>query len=425
MRPDSRLSEWRTRRGTRGFVTTLEDSTGSVGASIEPSRKLSVQPRPVSSCAASATIAAVIGIAMTSLRNGSRHSRWSISASTSSPSRKRITTSATVARTATKPEPASNSSTFRPPSPSTKPASTKSAVSERNERWARPDSSAPPMSTAPKTSSGHVERGPCGQRSSSRGRVPDRVRLTVLGKSPSWQDADGACSGYLVEEAGVRLLLDCGSGVFAKLRAAVDYHDVDVVVITHLHADHFLDLVPYAYALTYGPRRRADAAGAARAAGRARVLAPRRRRLGERRPDRGRVRRARVRPGRDAARGPAHDPLPARARTSCPPTPSSSSPPPAAGSRSAPTTGRRPSCAAFARGTDLLVLEATLLEPEQGLRGHITAAEAGEHAAAAGARRLVISHISDELDLEAARLAAERTFGGPVELARAGARYTI
>ena len=37
----------------------------------------------------------------------------------------------------------------------------------------------------------------------------------------------------------------------------------------------------------------------------------------------------------------------------------------------------------------------------------------------------MISHISDELDLEAARLAAERTFGGPVELAHAGARYTI
>ena len=74
-----------------------------------------------------------------------------------------------------------------------------------------------------------VEGRACGQRASSPGRVPDRVRLTVLGKSPSWQDADGACSGYLVEEAGVRLLLDCGSGVFAKLRAAVDYHAVDAV----------------------------------------------------------------------------------------------------------------------------------------------------------------------------------------------------
>ena len=87
--------------------------------------------------------------------------------------------------------------------------------------------------------------------------------------------------------------------------------------------------------------------------------------------------------------------------------------------------GPSPELCEFARGTDLLLLEATLLVPEQGLRGHITAAEAGEHAAAAGAERLVITHISDELDLEAARRDAERTFGRPVELARAGAEYTI
>ena len=40
------------------------------------------------------------------------------------------------------------------------------------------------------------------------------MRITVLGKSPSWQDADGACSGYLVEEGDDALLLDCGNGVF-------------------------------------------------------------------------------------------------------------------------------------------------------------------------------------------------------------------
>src|SRR4051812_44499073 len=81
------------------------------------------------------------------------------------------------------------------------------------------------------------------------------VDVTVLGKSPSWQDADGACSGYLVEDEGVRLLLDCGNGVFAKLRGRRDYDAVDAVLISHLHADHFLDLVPYSYALTYGPRQ--------------------------------------------------------------------------------------------------------------------------------------------------------------------------
>ena len=53
---------------------------------------------------------------------------------------------------------------------------------------------------------------------------------------------------------GRRLLLDCGSGVFGKLRSVVDYADVDAVVISHLHADHILDLVPYASGLTYAPR---------------------------------------------------------------------------------------------------------------------------------------------------------------------------
>ena len=46
--PDSRLSEWRTTRGTRGLVTTDDESTGSVGESSAPSRKDSVQPRSVS-----------------------------------------------------------------------------------------------------------------------------------------------------------------------------------------------------------------------------------------------------------------------------------------------------------------------------------------------------------------------------------------
>ena len=81
------------------------------------------------------------------------------------------------------------------------------------------------------------------------------MRITVLGKSPSWQDVDGACSGYLVEEDDACVLLDCGNGVFSKLRRFRDYVDVDAVAISHLHADHFLDLVPYSYALTLAPRQ--------------------------------------------------------------------------------------------------------------------------------------------------------------------------
>src|SRR3954452_5047708 len=81
------------------------------------------------------------------------------------------------------------------------------------------------------------------------------MRLTVLGKSPSWQDADGACSGYLIEDDGVSVLLDCGNGEVSKLRRYRDYTKIDAVVLAHLHADHFVDIVPFSYPLPYAPQR--------------------------------------------------------------------------------------------------------------------------------------------------------------------------
>ena len=88
---------------------------------------------------------------------------------------------------------------------------------------------------------------------SPRGYGTLALRITVLGKSPSWQDAGGACSGYLIETDETKVLLDCGNGVFGKLRERIDYTELDGVIISHLHADHFLDLVPYSYALIYAP----------------------------------------------------------------------------------------------------------------------------------------------------------------------------
>src|SRR5918997_2342420 len=81
------------------------------------------------------------------------------------------------------------------------------------------------------------------------------MRLTVLGKSPSWQDAGGACSGYLLEDGDTAVLIDCGNGVFGKMRQHRDYTEIAAVVLSHFHADHFLDLIPFAYALSYAPRQ--------------------------------------------------------------------------------------------------------------------------------------------------------------------------
>jgi ribonuclease BN (tRNA processing enzyme) len=80
----------------------------------------------------------------------------------------------------------------------------------------------------------------------------------------------------------------------------------------------------------------------------------------------------------------------------------------------------------FARDTDLLLIEATLPRPERtGERGHLTPAEAGEHGRRAGAKRLVITHFSDELDPEWARAQSAEAFGADVELAAEGAVYSL
>jgi len=252
------------------------------------------------------------------------------------------------------------------------------------------------------------------------------MRITVLGKSPAWQDADGACSGYLVEGGGRCLLLDCGNGVFAKLRAAREFTDVCAVVISHLHADHFVDLIPYAYALTYS--RQAQAAQA-----RPVLYAP----PGARETFR------RVTGAWDAEElieraFELHEYDPAVELTldglrvrfhEVPHFLTTYAVQMREGERSF-TYGAdcRPNdeIVSFARGTDLLMLEATLEAPEeQSERGHLTPAEAGAHAQRAGARRLVLTHLSADHDQTWVRDEAQRAFGAPVEVAREGAVYEL
>jgi ribonuclease BN (tRNA processing enzyme) len=265
------------------------------------------------------------------------------------------------------------------------------------------------------------------------------VRVTVLGKSPSWQDADGACSGYLIEEGSTCLLLDCGNGVFSKLRRFVDYVDVDAVVLSHLHADHFLDLVPFSYALTYAPRQQpvpVDRWPGTDSAARPALHAPAgardlfRRVVGAwgnedlienafdlREYD----------PSEHLEVGPLRirfQPVPHFTATNAVEIASSLE----GGGRLTFGADHAPAdeLKAFAQGTDLLLIEATLPRPErEGPRGHLTPAEAGEHAKAAGARRVVLTHFSDELGAEWARSEAEGTFGAAVETAREGAVYEL
>jgi len=260
----------------------------------------------------------------------------------------------------------------------------------------------------------------------------------VLGKSPSWCDAGGACSGYLVQEGDFTLLLDCGNGVFSKLRCVCDYVDVDAVLISHLHADHFLDLLPFSYGLTYAPRQQPVAV-----AGWAGTDHP-------------------ARPDLYAPNGAADvfrqitstfgvDDLVERAFnlhqygspdqleigpfsvrlqevphfTTTYATDFSST---NGDGRFTYGADCRPGdeLIEIARDTNLLFVEATLSRPERdGDRGHMTPAEAGDHARRAGAKRVVLTHISDELDADWARDEGSEAFGAPVEVAREGATYDV
>ncbi len=263
------------------------------------------------------------------------------------------------------------------------------------------------------------------------------MRVTVLGKSPAWQDAGGACSGYLVEDGETKLLTDCGNGVFAKLRRVREYTTVSAVVVSHMHADHFFDLFPYAFALLYAPRQ--QPVPVARWSG-----------VSERpRPD------LHLPPGGlevvdRVAELLGVPQLIERAFNVSTYDPDSTltigslelqfQPVPhyvptwairftgADGNRFVFGADHRPNdeVVEFAKDADLLIMEATLPRPERdGDRGHMTPEETGEHAARAGASRLVLTHISDELDQLWAKTEAERTFGGPVAVAAEGSVYVV
>ena len=78
------------------------------------------------------------------------------------------------------------------------------------------------------------------------------MRVTVVGCSPAWPNPGGAQSGYLVEHERGRLLLDCGPGVLPRLLEQERWPSIDAIVISHLHLDHWGDLVPWALGVRFG-----------------------------------------------------------------------------------------------------------------------------------------------------------------------------
>lgn len=78
------------------------------------------------------------------------------------------------------------------------------------------------------------------------------LSITVLGCSGSYAGPGGACSGFLVSGGGVSIVLDMGPGSLANLQRHIGVDDIDAVVLSHSHPDHWTDLAGLRTARKYG-----------------------------------------------------------------------------------------------------------------------------------------------------------------------------
>lgn len=241
------------------------------------------------------------------------------------------------------------------------------------------------------------------------------VTLTVLGSAGTHPSATRLCAGYLVSCEDYHVLLDCGNGVSHRLQQQIGLRDLDAVVVSHLHQDHCADLIPLSYALRFHPDEGPPVPVYAPEGTRA-MLA---RLLPEESLERlgGSLDLRTAAAGDHLELGPftldlhrAHHPI------------ATVAPRVTAAGKVLAYSGDSAPCdelVACARDADLFVCDATWVERQRPLPGgiHATAGEAGEVAKAAGAARLLLTHISPWVDVEESVAEAVQRYDGPVAAA--------
>jgi ribonuclease BN (tRNA processing enzyme) len=81
------------------------------------------------------------------------------------------------------------------------------------------------------------------------------MRLDIVGAGPAYTDRAGATgAAYLLRAGSTAVLLDLGQGSFPRLAGLLDPGDLDAVLVSHLHPDHFIDLVSLRHFLRWGPK---------------------------------------------------------------------------------------------------------------------------------------------------------------------------
>jgi ribonuclease BN (tRNA processing enzyme) len=240
------------------------------------------------------------------------------------------------------------------------------------------------------------------------------MRLTVLGGCGAWPEAGQACSGFLVEHDGFRLVVDLGYATVPRLFAWTAADRIDAVFISHGHPDHCADLSPLLRARALRDDPPAPLPVYALSGALDAVLAL-------------------DRPGlldgayvlREFAAGDGFDIGPFRAETRLLPhwVPNAGVRLAAGGLVLAYTgdTGPSPEVTELARRADLLLAEATYVDQvPKDSRLYLTSAHhAGRQAADAGARHLLLTHLWPGTDPAAARAAAGDEYDGRIGIATA------
>lgn len=243
--------------------------------------------------------------------------------------------------------------------------------------------------------------------------------LTVVGCSGSFPSPDSPASCYLAEADGYRLLLDLGSGALGGLQAHAALHEIDAICISHLHGDHYLDMSGYQVARIYhpdGPLPPIPVYGPAGTAARLDQVVGR---------DNGVAMASTfefvtLRPG-TLGIGPFT--VTAEHMNHSVETFGFRLEHAGRAITYSADTGPSESLVSLARDADVLLCEATFAEqPPPPDYPHLTARQAGQHAARAGAGRLVLIHLMPWNDRDAALAEAASSYRGTLDMGRPGLR---
>jgi ribonuclease BN (tRNA processing enzyme) len=249
------------------------------------------------------------------------------------------------------------------------------------------------------------------------------VALTVLGCSGTHCGRGQVCSSYLVEHDGYRLVLDLGNGSLANLQQRIDVAELDAVLLSHLHPDHFADIYGLYYALRFHPSGEQSVELRAPAGAREFILQllP---------PDSAETfdRVFRFKPVA-AGQGEELGPFAARLFAANHPVEALATRLEVAGRTLAYSgdSGATPQLVECARDADVFLADSTWLESDgphpEGV--HMTGAQAGAHAAEAGAGQLVVTHVYPTVDPVAVAAEAATTYDGPIHIARDLQEHTL